>query len=307
MDVYGIYFRKYKLVHLYKAISSGGYMFSLKVKGRQFFSGHEIPIIEGGFGEQERILMAKTIAEFHNIRTADVNRLINNNLDKFVENVDLVNICDLLINDKELREKLGLKSTEVTKNTKYVYVLSERGYIKLVAAMSNNNDTKWDVMKTFIDKYFKMRIYLDEIAGKLLSQDEVNEILKLTDQNLYIKDYIKILIPPRGKKGKEFKENEINKFIGKINCDVEKYLLTSLGVPDLEHIPAIAYKSACFLVKECYILPEDLKEEFFVLLNKLLDKRAEVIKDNQLKNAKVVQGFKEELEKIKLVIRGYLI
>lgn len=281
-------------------------MFSLKVKGKQIFLGHQIPIIEGGFGEQERVLMAKTIGEFHNIRTYDINRLINTNIDKFVENVDLINIYEQVIKDKVLRENLGLKSTEVTKNTKYVYVLSERGYMKLVAAMSNSNETKWDVMKSFTNKYFKMRTYLDEIAGKFLSKNEVNEVMKLIDQNLYIKEYTKILIPPRGKKGKDFKEKEINKFIGKINCDVEGYLISSLGVPNLEHIPAIAYKSACYLVKECYILPEKLKEEFSGILNKLLETRFDVIKENQLKNAKIVESFKEELEKVKLVIRGYL-
>ena len=151
---------------------------------------------------------------------------------------------------------MDLKSTEVNKNTKYIYILSERGYMKLVAAISNNNDTKWDVMKSFADKYFKMKTYLDEIAGKLLSKNEVNDILKFTRQNLYIKDYTKILIPPRGKKGKDFKEKEISIFIGKINSDVERYLITNLGVPDLDHIPAIAYQCASYLIKECYICPK---------------------------------------------------
>lgn len=281
-------------------------MFNLKVNGRQYFSGHEIPIIEGGFGKQERILMAKTVAEFHNIKTADVNRLINANLDKLVENVDMINLYDHVINDKELRDKLGINSAEVIKNNKYIYALSMRGYMKLVSAMGNNNDTKWDVMKNFIDKYFKMRTYLDEIAGKPLSQVEVNEILSLTDQNPYIKEYIKILVPPRGKKGIEFKKKEISKFTGKINSDVEKYLITSLGVSDTEHIPALAYPIARRLVKECYILPENLKKEFSVLFNKLMETREEVIKDNQLKNENAVQCLKEELEKVKLVIREYL-
>jgi len=53
-------------------------------------------------------------------------------------------------------------------------------------------------------------------------------------------------------------------------------------------------------------LPENLKEEFSGVLDKLLEIRSKVIKENQFKNAKVVESFKEELEKVKLVIRGYL-
>lgn len=289
-----------------KVLIFGGKMFILKVMGKQGFLGHEIPIIEGGFGKEQRIIMAKTIAELHNNKTTDINRLINNNLDKFVENIDLINILNLVKMDKQLRDKLGLKSTEINRNTKVFYVLSRKGYIKLVAAMNNNNDIKWDVMQNFTDEYFKMKTYLDEVAGKLLASNEVDDILKLFNQNPYIKDYTKILVPPRGNKGVDFKKKEINNFIESIRSDVEKYLVTSLGVPDLEHIPAIAYKSACYLVKECYTLPENLKTEFSMLLLKLLEKRAEVTSDNQLKNSKVVQNFNEELQKVKQVIRGFL-
>ena len=205
-------------------------MFSINEKGKQISSAHKVPIVEYGFGEQQRILTAKIISE-HNNQTSDIDGLIYRNLD---------------------------------------------------------------------------RTNLDEIAGKLLSHNEVNTILKLTDQNLYIKDYTKILVPPRGKKGKDFKEKEINRFLGRVNSNVEKYLVFNLGVPDLEHIPSIAYKCACFLIKECYTLPPNLKVEFSELLKKLLDKRSEVIEDNQLKNISIVQGFREELQKVKQVIKGYL-
>lgn len=281
-------------------------MFNLSVKGKQPISGHEIPIIEGNFGQHQRMLMAKTVADFHGLNTFDVNKLINSNLDKLIENQDYINVRDLLMDNKELREELGLKSTEVNKNTKYVYVLSERGYIKLVSVMSNNNEKKIKIMQAFITNYFQMKSYLEEVAIKPLSQKEINEILKLANQNPYIKDYIKILVPPRGKLGKEFKDKEINKFLGKINYDIERYLISSLGVRDLEHIPEIAHKSACFLVRECYSLPENLRSEFYEILQGLLEVREKVINENQLKNAKVIQSFKLELEKIKTIIRGYL-
>lgn len=141
-----------------------------------------------------------------------------------------------------------------------------------------------------------------EFNKKLLTPNEVNEMFKLTNQNPYIKDYTKFLIPPRGKKGKDFKKNEINNFISKLNSDVKKYVIDYLEVEDSLHIPEIAHKCACYLIKECYT-PKNLKKDYHVLLDKLLDKRAEVIIDNQLKNEKAVESFKKDSEALKRIIK----
>ena len=37
-----------------------------------------------------------------------------------------------------------------------IFLLSERGYTKLVAMMDNNNEKKWEVMDKLIDGYFQM-------------------------------------------------------------------------------------------------------------------------------------------------------
>lgn len=39
--------------------------------------------------------------------------------------------------------------------TKDAFVLSERGYMKLVKAM--DDDDSWDIMDKFVDEYFRMR------------------------------------------------------------------------------------------------------------------------------------------------------
>lgn len=153
-------------------------MLKLSVIGEQKFSGCEIPVIEAGFGKKERIILAKSIADIHNVEVSYINRLINKNIDKFIMDTDVKNIVDDVYNDPDLRNKLGLKSSNVNKNTKYVYILSEQGYMKLVASMSNNNDVKWETMNKFIDKYFRMRSDLVEIAGKFLEPNEVNDIIK---------------------------------------------------------------------------------------------------------------------------------
>lgn len=39
--------------------------------------------------------------------------------------------------------------------TKDAFILSERGYSKLIKAM--DDDESWDIMDSFVDEYFKMR------------------------------------------------------------------------------------------------------------------------------------------------------
>ena len=52
-------------------------MKELKIMGNQKFMGMDIPVIEGGFGEGQKVILAKTVAEIHSIRLNDVQDLIN--------------------------------------------------------------------------------------------------------------------------------------------------------------------------------------------------------------------------------------
>ena len=55
----------------------------IEITGVQEFLGKEIPVIEGGFGEGEKVVLAKTIAEIHEVDLKRINELINKNLDEF--------------------------------------------------------------------------------------------------------------------------------------------------------------------------------------------------------------------------------
>ena len=56
---------------------------TIVIKGTQEFLGKELPIIEGGFGEGQKVILAKTIAEIHENRFDKINELINNHIDEF--------------------------------------------------------------------------------------------------------------------------------------------------------------------------------------------------------------------------------
>ena len=109
-------------------------MNELKVNGTQKFMGIDIPIVEGGFGEDCRVMTANTISEIHKSRLDKINELILNNISEFEEGVDII---DLMNDEKSLNLAKGLGF--VTNNRqKHCYLLSEQGYMLLVGFMKTD-------------------------------------------------------------------------------------------------------------------------------------------------------------------------
>ncbi|WP_055068957.1 ORF6C domain-containing protein [Clostridium massiliamazoniense] len=126
-------------------------MNNLVIRGIQIIEGKEVKVIEGGFGEGQKCMLASDIAEQHNVEARAIQQLINRNIKRFTNN-DLVNLYSK--DFKITASDLGLITSN---NQKYCYLLSERGYTKLVAMMANDNEKKWEVMDKLIDDYFNMR------------------------------------------------------------------------------------------------------------------------------------------------------
>lgn len=143
-------------------------MNELKMNGTQNFMGIEIPVIEGGFGENRRVVTGKVISDIHDIRLSDINASINRLIDKnrIKEGVDYINILSETASFRDFAKELGMLSSNRTKDA---FILSERGYSKLVKAM--DNDKSWDIMDKFIDEYFAMRQVInsgEQLRAKLL-------------------------------------------------------------------------------------------------------------------------------------------
>ena len=64
----------------------------IQVLGTQEFMGKQVPVIEGGFGIGQKVVLAKTVAEIHEQRLDKVNELINNNIDEFEEGIDFLDL-----------------------------------------------------------------------------------------------------------------------------------------------------------------------------------------------------------------------
>ena len=123
---------------------------TIVIKGTQEFLGKELPIIEGGFGEGQKVILAKTIAEIHENRFDKINELINNHIDEFEVGIDLLDLCDEKF--LNLAKGLGLISNN---RQKHCYLLSEQGYMLLVGFM--NSEKAKEIRKQFRREYFAMR------------------------------------------------------------------------------------------------------------------------------------------------------
>lgn len=161
-------------------------MNELKVNGIQKFMGIDIPIVEGGFGENCKVILAKTIAEIHEMKVKEVNKLINSNIDEFEFGVD---ILDLKTGDyKEPVLESGILTRAEYGNSNNVYLLSEQGYMLLVGFMKTEKAK--EIRKNLRREYFSMRkiinsteqlkaIYLLAIYNG--GQDAVTASKKLTE------------------------------------------------------------------------------------------------------------------------------
>ena len=126
-------------------------MKELMVRGTQEFMGIEIPVVEGGFGEGQRVVLAKDVAGIHGMEVRKVNELINNNIEEFEFGIDILDLKDggkfeILAKD------LGF----ITSNRQqYCYLLSEQGYMLLSGFM--RTDKAKEIRKQLRREYFAMR------------------------------------------------------------------------------------------------------------------------------------------------------
>ena len=105
----------------------------IKINGTKEVNGMKFHEIEGGFGKNKKSMLAKDIAIIHGRELKKINELINNNRNRFKDD-DLIDLCEGSF--KVLAKNLGL----ITSNRQeHCYILSERGYIKLVDIMKDKN------------------------------------------------------------------------------------------------------------------------------------------------------------------------
>ena len=161
----------------------------IKLNGTQEFMGKEIPIIEGGFGDNCKVILAKTVAEIHGVETKRINELIKNNIDEFEIGVDLLDLCHK--DFKVVATDLGFITSNGQKNC---FLLSEQGYMLLVGFMKTEKSK--EIRKQLRREYFTMReviknnnhikyeLYDKIIMGGLEALAYAGELIKLETNEL---------------------------------------------------------------------------------------------------------------------------
>lgn len=144
-------------------------MNNLILKEKQNFMGIEIPVIEGGFGEGQKVMLAKTIAEIHNVRFNDIQALINDNLDGFEMGIDILDLKNSTDNIGSLLE-VGF-TKQIIANSKNIYLLSEQGYMALVGLM--RIDKAKEIRRRLRREYFSVRANRKEGISSKIKEKEI--------------------------------------------------------------------------------------------------------------------------------------
>ena len=155
---------------------------SIAVQGQMEFMGLEIPVVYGGFGRNQMCILAKTVAEIHGVELKAVNQNIKNNEKRFKDGIDIIDLKTGNF-DLPVLESLGFTKAQVG-NAKHIYLLSERGYAKLIKIM--DDDKSWEVHDKLVDEYFNLREEVEnkptpsQIEGNYSHEEALLELYDLT-------------------------------------------------------------------------------------------------------------------------------
>lgn len=137
----------------------------LKVIGKERVGQIEFTGIEGGFGNDKKAMLVKDIAKIHNKELRQVNQAINMNRKRFKDGIDLIDLLNQSDGFRKFAQENGLIGSN---RTQHVYVLSERGYAKLLKIL--DDDKAWDIYDELVDNYFNMRVALKNNEPSLVQQ-----------------------------------------------------------------------------------------------------------------------------------------
>lgn len=143
-------------------------MEALKVIGQEKIGKIEFTGIEGGFGQGKKAMLVRDVAKIHSRSIREINELINRNHKRFKDEIDILDLKQIVPND--LFSEYGFTKAQWG-NAKHIYLLSERGYAKLLKIL--DDDKAWDIYDELVDNYFNMRIAIKENKPAIVNQERL--------------------------------------------------------------------------------------------------------------------------------------
>lgn len=130
-------------------------MNELMINGTQSFMEKEIPVVSGGFGIGKRCMSDRTIADIHDQPDREIRRRITDNIKRFKEGIDFIDLKnDVAESHNNLLINMGYSKMQISK-AEHIYLLSERGYAKLIKIM--DTDLAWEIHDRLIGEYFELK------------------------------------------------------------------------------------------------------------------------------------------------------
>jgi len=144
-------------------------MNEIKILGTEEIDGTTFTGIEGGFGEGKRSMLVRDIAEATETTTKKLNQNIDRNRKRFADGVDIIDLeKNSEVTHSDLKE-MGFSQQAINRSSN-IYLLSERGYAKLLKIM--DSDEAWEQYDKFVDGYFQYREAVRE-AKPMTIQDQI--------------------------------------------------------------------------------------------------------------------------------------
>lgn len=183
-------------------------MNELKINGTQSFMKKKIPVVSGGFGIEKRCMSDRTIADIHDQPDREIRRRITDNIKRFKEGIDFIDLKnDVAESHNNLLINMGYSKMQISK-AEHIYLLSERGYAKLIKIM--DTDLAWEIHDKLIDEYFElkedsinrqqlspqkqlMNMLVESMSKNELEQKRQAEKLEQLDDKKLIEGYIAIV------------------------------------------------------------------------------------------------------------------
>lgn len=143
-------------------------MEALKVIGQEKIGKIEFTGIEGGFGQGKKAMLVRDVAKIHSRSIREINELINRNRKRFKDGIDILDLKQIVPND--LFSEYGFTKAQWG-NAKHIYLLSERGYAKLLKIL--DDDKAWEIYDELVDNYFNMRVAIKENKPAIVNQERL--------------------------------------------------------------------------------------------------------------------------------------
>lgn len=248
------------------------------LKGIQEFMNKQIPVIVGGFGEDQKVVIDKMVAEIHNMEIRNVRARITDNIKRFKEGIDFIDLKEgaYQTSTLEILLNLGYTKSAITQ-AKHIYLLSERGYAKLIKIM--DTDLAWEIHDKLIDEYFKLR----EQLRRLTPLEELR--LQYQALEVHSKEIESVREEVTGVR-EEVTDLKDNMPLFNVECKELQALVRSKGVQVLGGYKSPAYNDPSLRGQVYSDIQRQIKREFGI-------SKYEAIKRSQLEIARrIVDEYK---------------